>query len=318
MNDRSILVAYGEDHIRAVLKNALREAGYHYISTVKTGRQVFGRLERSEYDLLITAPDLPDITCWQLLRTVATGALCSPRLPVLIVCDASQIPQIELLAQEHRAHALALDELGTLPETLRTCLEGTRKPAILVIEDHPDTAELIRSCLKASFEIQIALTGEAGLDAWRERRHSLILLDLMLPGISGPTVLDRVLAEKPDQLVAIITARSERKTHQNLMLAGAAAFLTKPIDLQKLPYFCEKLLHDSAFLSQRAQMEPQNKATRRVIEHIQLANYLLETGQTGLAAAQIKHALAQSLDGPLRDDEWIRLLSQLDQDSRCL
>lgn len=314
MTDRSILVAHGVDTTRIVLKNALREAGYHYISTARSGQQIFGRLARGEYDLLITAPELPDITCWQLLRTVATGAFCSPRLPVLIVCEASQIPQIGLLAREHRARALALDELGTLPEIVRACLEDTKKPAVLVIEDHPDTAELIRACLKASFDVEVVPSGEAGLDAWRERQHLLILLDLMLPGIGGPTVLDRVLAEKPDQLVAIITARSERRTHRNLMLAGAAAFLTKPIDLQKLPHFCERLLHDSAFLSHRAQREPQDEAARRVIERVHIANYFLETGQTGRAAAQIKHALAQRPGSPLRDDEWAALLSTLDED----
>lgn len=313
----NILVAHSEDTIRAILKNALRDADYHYISTAQNGRQIFGRLERGEYDLLITAPELPDITCWQLLRTIATGAFCSPRLPVLIVCDASQLSQIELLAQEHRAHTLALNELGTLPETLRACLEDTKKPAVLVIEDHSETAELIRSCLKASFEVEIAPSGEAGLCAWRERQHDLILLDLMLPGIRGPAVMDRILTEKPDQLVAIITARSERKTHQNMVLAGAAAFLIKPINLQELPYFCERLLHDSVFLSQHAQLDPHNQAALRVIEHVQIANYFLETGQAGLAATQIKHALAKGPNDPLRDDEWIRLLSQLDQENQC-
>ncbi len=317
MKDRSILVAHGTDKTRIVLKNALREAGYHYISTAQNGRQIFGRLERGEYDLLITAPELSDITCWQLLRVVATGAFCSPRLPMLIVCDAGQTPLIEPLAREHHAGLLALDELGTLAASVRACLDGLKKPAVLVIEDHPDTARLIESSLKAGFEVEIAPSGEIGLGAWRERQHPLILLDLMLPGIRGPEVLERILAEKPDQIVAIITARSERKTHQSLMLAGAAAFLTKPINLQKLPYFCEKLLHDGVFLSQRAQFEPQNQAARRVIEHVQIANYLLETGQTGLAASQIKHALAQKLESPMRDDEWIQLLSQLDYHGRC-
>ena len=313
MTDRCILVAHGTDNTRIVLKNVLREAGYHYVSTARNGRQIFGRLTRGEYDLLITATELSDITCWQLLRAIATGAFCSPRLPVLIVCDAGQISQIELLAQEHRAHALALDELGTLPEIVRACLEDTKKPAVLVIEDHPDTAELIRCSLKAGFEVEIVPSGEAGLDVWRERRHALILLDLMLPGIRGPAVLERVLAEKPDQLVAVITARSERKTHQTLMLAGAAAFLTKPIDLQKLPHLCEKLLHDSAFLNRRAQLEPRDQAARRVIERVRIADYLLEIGQTGLAATQIKHALAQGSGNPLRDDEWIELLSALQE-----
>jgi len=66
------------------------------------------------------------------------------------------------------------------------------------------------------------------------------LLDLMLPKMNGSEVLQRIIADKPNQLVAIITARSERETHQNSMLAGAAAFLSKPLDLRQLPAFANR------------------------------------------------------------------------------
>ena len=308
----SILVAHGAEEVRIVLKTALKDAGYHHIAIASNGRQIFERLKRSNFNLLITALDLPGINCWQLLRVIATGAFCSPRLPLLIVCNTNQIPLIEPLAQEHHAHLLALDELARLPIAVAACIDGPIKSTILVIEDHLKTAELIQLSLQTSFAVEIALTGEAGLTAWRARQHHLVLLDLMLPGLNGSEVLQQIIAEKPDQLVAIITARSERETHQNLMLAGAAAFLPKPVDLNTLPYFCEGLLHYGACLSQWARLEPQQEFARHITERVQVVKFLLETGQTGRAAEYIKHTLARRQSDPLRDDEWTKLLSEFD------
>lgn len=312
MKANSLLVAHNVENTRTIIKTLLKDAGYHYIATATNGRQIFNRLERSPYDLLITAPVLSDINCWQLLRAVATGRFCSPRLPMLVICKPDQIPLLEPLAQQHHTHLLSLDELGTLAERVLACLDGIKKPAVLVIEDDMSTARLIKSSLSASFEVEIAQNGEDGLEAWRVRQHTLILLDLMLPGMHGPEVMEQIRTEKPDQIVSIITARSELKIHQNLLLSGAAAFLIKPIDLQELPYFCEKLLHDGVFLSQCAQLEPQQQSKQRMIERIQIANFLLETGQTGLAAEQIKHALAGEQEFLFRDDEWVRLMTRLD------
>ena len=161
----SILVAHGAEDTRIIFKTALKEAGYHHVSVAANGRQIFERLERSDYHLLITALDLPGINCWQLLRVIATGVFCSPRLPVLIVCNANQISLIEPLAQEHHAHLLASDELARLPEAVAVCINGPKKPTILVVEDHLNTAQLIELSLQTHFEVEIAPSGEEGLEA---------------------------------------------------------------------------------------------------------------------------------------------------------
>jgi DNA-binding response OmpR family regulator len=239
----SILVAHHEDPLRVALRKTLKEVGYHQIAVADTGRNTLNRLLRDRYHLLIIPLELPDLNCWQLLRMVKSSAFCSPQLPVLVVCDAQQMPLAEPLAHEHQARLLALDDFAQLPNAVAACLNGPQKPTVLIIEDHPGTARLIELNLKTTFAVESALTGEEGLAAWRTQQHDLVLLDLMLPDTNGSEVLRRIIAEKPHQLVAIITARSERKTHQNAMLAGAAAFLSKPIDLHQLPAFCEQVLH---------------------------------------------------------------------------
>ena len=308
----SILVAHGTDETRNLLKAALKAAGYRRMVTVASARETIDRLLRGGFDLLITAIDLPDLDCWRLLRMIGSGAFCA-RLPALVLCDANQIPLTEPLAQQYQARLLALAELTRLPEAVAACINGPKKSTVLVVEDHPDTARLIQSSLQISFEVEIALTGEAGLEAWQAKPHDLVLLDLMLQDLTGSEVLRHLMAVKATQLVAIITAHSERKTHQELMLAGAVAFLSKPVDFRELPVFCERLLHYGAYLNQRAQLDRQVEYVQVIRHRVQAADFLLESGRAGMAVQQLKHvrhALTSGLDEPLGDDEWATLLTE--------
>ncbi len=308
----SILVAHHEDPLRVALRKTLKEVGYHQIAVADTGRNTLNRLLRDRYHLLIVPLELPDLNCWQLLRMVKSSAFCSPQLPVLVVCDAQQMPLAEPLAHEHQARLLALDDFAQLPNAVAACLNGPQKPTVLIIEDHPGTARLIELNLKINFEVEIALTGQEGLAAWRTQQHDLVLLDLMLPDTNGSEVLRRIIAEKPHQLVAILTARSERKTHQNAMLAGAAAFLSKPIDLHQLPAFCEQVLHYGAYLSQRALQDRQQERDRAINQRVQAADFLLESGQAGMASQHLKRVIATRSGEPIGDDGWARLLTEFE------
>lgn len=308
----SILVAHHEDTMRVALRKTLKESGYYQIAVADSGRSTINRLLRDGYHLLIVPLELPDLNCWQLLRMIRSGAFCSSRLPVLIVCNAGQIPLAESLAHEHHARLLALDELARLPDAVAASVGGPQKPLVLIIEDHSGTARLIELNLKINFEVEIALTGQEGLEAWRAKQHDLVLLDLMLPDTNGSEVLRRIIAEKPNQLVAIITARSGRETHQNAMLAGAAAFLSKPIDLHQLPAFCERVLHYGAYLSQRALQDRQQERDRAIDQRVQAANFLLESGQAGMASQHLKRVIATRSGEPISDDGWARLLTEFE------
>ncbi len=306
----SILVAHHEDEIRTRLRKTLRETGYHQIAIAQSGRNTINRLLRDSYHLLIIPLELPDLNCWQLLRMIETGAFCSPRLPVLIVCDANQIPLAEPLTREHHARLLALEAWIQLPSEVSACISGPKKPTVLIIEDHLGTAQLIELNLKTDFAVEITLTGEEGLSTWQAKQHDLVLLDLMLPNMNGLEVLQRIKAEKSSQIVAIITARSEQKTHQALMLAGAAAFLSKPIDLRQLPAFCERILLYGAYLNLRALQNRQQERDQTINQRVQAAHFLLESGQAGMAAQHLKRAIAVQPGKLLGDDEWATLLTE--------
>src|SRR5688572_22848032 len=88
--------------------------------------------------------------------------------------------------------------------------QGTRVTRILVVEDERDLALGIRANLEVEgYEITVAHTGEEALEQAQALKPDLILLDLMLPGISGYDVLAEVRKRDPLVPVLILSARGE-------------------------------------------------------------------------------------------------------------
>jgi CheY-like chemotaxis protein len=81
-----------------------------------------------------------------------------------------------------------------------------------------------------------AMQGRLGLELAREHRPDIVLLDLQLPDLQGHEVLIRLKAEPAtrDTPVVVLSADASPGQMGRLRAAGAAAFLTKPLDVQEL------------------------------------------------------------------------------------
>lgn len=117
--------------------------------------------------------------------------------------------------------------------------------SILVIEDSPTSRKVISMVLKrAGFRILEASSGQEGIVMGRENRPSLILLDVMLPDMSGYEVLPQLknmphLSEVP---AIMLTGRSGSEDRLKGMRAGSSEYLTKPFNPQKLVNILSKYL----------------------------------------------------------------------------
>jgi CheY-like chemotaxis protein len=102
---------------------------------------------------------------------------------------------------------------------------------VLVVDDEPDVLLLCRLNLQQrGHELLEAADGSTALEIARELHPDVIVLDLMLPGISGYDVLEALQrdSETTDIPVLVLTAKSLRADRERSHGLGASAFLTKP------------------------------------------------------------------------------------------
>jgi len=111
------------------------------------------------------------------------------------------------------------------------------KTHILIIEDEPDINELLSiTLLKNDYAVTKVFDGEKGLKIAREISPDLILLDLMLPGISGLDVCKLLKSEQETSFIKIIilTALSQEHNIVKGLELGADDYITKPFSIKVL------------------------------------------------------------------------------------
>lgn len=110
----------------------------------------------------------------------------------------------------------------------------TRQHRILLIEDEPGLAESVRYALEAEgFDVEVAATGTSGLEAARTLQPDLVLLDLMLPEMSGLDVC-RQIRSLSDVPIVMLTAKDSEADKVTGLELGADDYLTKPFSMREL------------------------------------------------------------------------------------
>ena len=110
-------------------------------------------------------------------------------------------------------------------------------PRILIADDNLPNAELLEAHLDgAGFETKVAVNGEETLAAARDWRPDVILLDVMMPKLSGFEVCQRLRADAATKAVGVlmVTALDQPTDVEKAVAAGTDDFITKPINKTEL------------------------------------------------------------------------------------
>ncbi|MBP2241777.1 DNA-binding response OmpR family regulator [Cytobacillus eiseniae] len=109
------------------------------------------------------------------------------------------------------------------------------KPKILIIEDEEKIARVLELELTyEGYEVQKALDGLEGFRLYQKESWDLILLDVMLPGISGIEVLRRIRSNDPHTIVIMLTAKDSVEDKVSGLDLGANDYMTKPFQIEEL------------------------------------------------------------------------------------
>lgn len=278
-NKHILIVNLGKD-IRIWLADILRQIGYQKISLVENGRRAVDILNHSKIDLVITDIPLGDIDGWRLTRLIRSNILKTPSsTPVIAVSSIYSERIAEITAREYEInHFCTYDELAQLPVLIHEIFNNpykTDKASLLVIEDYQDTINLIHRILDKQFDIETATDGESGLAAWKERQHDLILLDVMLPNMSGEEVLENILKIDPHQAVVVMTAHGSAECAGSLILKGAVDFISKPFRAEQLRRICniasrreDFIISNEQYAQHTEELRSSETRFRRLVENL--------------------------------------------------
>ncbi|MEJ2200281.1 MAG: response regulator [Desulfuromonadaceae bacterium] len=258
MSDKQlILIANNSAEAREWLIACLRGAGFSSFVEAEDGPSASKMLRTQDIRLLITDIEFPDFDGWRLARMVRSGVfLCPCNIPIIVVANT----WCERIA-ETTAKAYGINRVLPLGACDR---------------------------LPHRFEIETVSDGETGLAAWKSKRHDLVLLDIMLPGMSGETVLTEILTVTPRQPVVIMTAHFDMELAEKLMLQGAADFIAKPFKAEPLREVCEiasqrndYLVSNSQFAERVAQLHESREEYRHLIENLREEYFFFRYSPSG-------------------------------------
>jgi DNA-binding response OmpR family regulator len=111
-------------------------------------------------------------------------------------------------------------------------MEGRK--TILICDDEPALRELIRASMDDGYVFAEASDGVLAIELARELSPDVIILDLMLPRLSGLEVLARLSADKQLKGVPVLVITAWNETREDVLAAGADEFVTKPFDPEEL------------------------------------------------------------------------------------
>ncbi|MCK4691746.1 MAG: response regulator, partial [Desulfuromonadales bacterium] len=266
----------------AVLRGAIRESlsgSGHGVVEVDSGLAALKILQSVAVKLVVMDISIGELDGWRLARIIRSGIYrCERDIPIILVTNSWCERITQITAREFGVnHLLSSGSLERLPQLVENCLVGSisglLSPRLLVVEDHSDNAELVKRILRNKFTVEVASDGASGLAAWLEGRHDLVLLDVMLPGMSGPEILERILRIEPQQPVVIMTAHSSMEMAEELMTKGAVDFISKPFRAEQLRQVCELasrredyMVSNAQFAAQLETLQERTEAYRKVSE----------------------------------------------------
>ena len=101
---------------------------------------------------------------------------------------------------------------------------------VLVVDDERSIVNLLRATLELDgYTVFEALTGPIALNLVEVIEPTAVLLDVMMPGMDGIEVCERLRLNHPDLPIVILTARDDREVERRSYEAGASHFMTKPL-----------------------------------------------------------------------------------------
>jgi CheY-like chemotaxis protein len=196
-----------------LLRAYLEPAGIRVVSA-RDGEEGLDTVRRLGPAGVILDILLPGIDGWEVLARLKADPQTAP-IPVIVVSMLDERGRgFALGAAEYLVKPVDKDQL--LAAVYRAAAMREQKQTVVAIDDDPLAIELARANLEpAGWTVLGAASGQEGLALIRERQPSLVLLDLLMPGMDGFEVVEALRAEPNTKSIPVVILTSKSMTQQD-------------------------------------------------------------------------------------------------------
>lgn len=218
------LLVEDNDHAAELMRLQLEPEGFDVVRAT-TGQRALDWLATGQPAVIILDILLPDMDGWDLLALLKQPQSASARIPVVIVSIVADVKKgFSLGASAVLQKPVSRDELLAALEDAGIAGTGEMR-RVLIVDDDPKAVELLAAYLRSpGYEVLRAHGGKEGIASARQHLPDLIVLDLMMPEVSGFDVVE-VLKDSPATAsIPIVVVTAKALTAQDkAMLNGLVA-----------------------------------------------------------------------------------------------
>jgi two-component system sensor histidine kinase/response regulator len=178
---------------------------------------------------------------------------------------------------------------------------------ILIVDDRPDNLRLVTAILKPYYDLLLANTGERAIHVARERKPDLILLDIMMPGMSGFDVCKALKGDVQTEEIPVIflTAKNDGSDFEHAYDAGGVDYITKPVNAKEL---LMRVRTHLLLIEQRVALLALNKQAAETNDNLEvevkkrtheLYGVLEKLEKQNADLARFSHIISHNLRGPV-------------------
>lgn len=171
------------------------------------------------------------------------GSTFRVRLPL----QRAGLEELQVVSAKQQIHPSSEEGTEAFQRT------NSRKPIVLLVEDHPDLRNYIRSHLEGDYQLVEAAHGKQGLELATELIPDLVLTDVMMPEMDGLSLCETLKTDERSSHIPVImlTALSEQGDKLSGLRTGADAYLTKPFDPEELQVMVKNLIEQRRLLREK-------------------------------------------------------------------
>lgn len=260
----TVLIVDDMDAIRKISTEQLKRFGVGNIIQAENGAKALHVLKSRPIDMILSDWNMPTMTGIELLQEVRANSDWSHIPFIMITAEAERSKVAEAVRcgvtdliikpftsatlqervtaaarGEVRRRVNSIDAKTTDDTTAPSKADRSEKACILVVDDTPDNLTLMAGLLKHDYQLKLARNGETALNICQsDNPPDLVLLDVMMPGMNGFQVLERLRQHPQSESIPVIfvTTLTEINHQTQGLRQGAVDYITKPVnpDLLKL------------------------------------------------------------------------------------